>query len=66
MRPAMEPDQIAEQLSQLRAREQFLRQALATENKPAQLARFYVLFRDVRDRILEMQAEQLERPYLPR
>lgn len=66
MRPVAEPGQVEEQLAQLRELEHFLRQALATENKPAQLARFFVLFRDVRDRILEIQAEQLAPPYLPR
>lgn len=66
MRPVTEPGQIAEQLAQLRELEHFLRQALATEDKPAKLARFFVLFRDVRDRILEIQAEQLDRPYLSR
>ena len=54
MRPHVDAADLAEQLAQLRELEHFLRQALAREQNPAQLARYFELFRDVRDRILEI------------
>lgn len=56
MRPYVDAQDLAEQLAQLRELEHFLRLALARENSPAQLARYFELYRDVRDRIVEFDA----------
>lgn len=56
MRPRVDAADLAEQLAQLRELEHFLRQALSRESDPAQLARFFELYRDVRERIAETLA----------